>query len=54
MKVACKWGDEIPIGIIYQNERLAFEENFPVLRQGPLVGRDVDHVMLKKIMEGYS
>jgi 2-oxoglutarate ferredoxin oxidoreductase subunit beta len=54
MKVACKWGDRIPIGIIYRNDRLPFEEHFPVLRQGPLVGRDVDRVMLKKIMEGYS
>jgi len=53
MKVACKWGDKIPTGIIYRNNRLAFEEHFPVLRQGPLIGRDVDRVMLKKIMEGY-
>jgi 2-oxoglutarate ferredoxin oxidoreductase subunit beta len=53
MKVACKWGDGIPIGIIYRNNRIPFEEHFPVLRQGPLVGRDVDWVMLKKIMEGY-
>jgi 2-oxoglutarate ferredoxin oxidoreductase subunit beta len=53
MKVACKWGDGIPIGIIYRNNRIPFEAHFPVLRQGPLVGRDVDWVMLKKIMEGY-
>ena len=54
MKMACKWGDKIPMGIIYRNDRLPFEEHFPVLRQGPLVGLDVDRVMLKKIMEGYS
>lgn len=54
MKVACKWGDKIPIGIIYRNDRLAFEKHFSVLRQGPLVGRDVDRLMLKKIMEGYK
>jgi len=53
MKMACEWGDKIPIGIIYRNDRLPFEEHFPVLRQGPLAGRDVDRVMLKKIMERY-
>jgi 2-oxoglutarate ferredoxin oxidoreductase subunit beta len=54
IKVASKWGDKIPIGIIYRNDRPAFEEHFPVLYHGPLVGRDVDRVMLKKIIEGYS
>jgi len=53
IKVASEWGDRIPIGIIYRNDRLPFEAHFPVLKQGPLVGRDVDWVMLKKIMEGY-
>jgi 2-oxoglutarate ferredoxin oxidoreductase subunit beta len=53
MKVARQWGDEIPIGIIYRNERPSFDEQFPVLDQGPLVGRDVDQETLKAIMEGY-
>jgi len=42
MKVACKWGDNIPIGVIYQNDRLPLGEHVSVLRQGPLVGLDVD------------
>jgi 2-oxoglutarate ferredoxin oxidoreductase subunit beta len=54
MKVACQWGDRIPIGVIYQNDRLSFEEHFPTLSQGPLVGRSVDRTMLKTIMEGYK
>jgi 2-oxoglutarate ferredoxin oxidoreductase subunit beta len=54
IKVACEWGDKIATGVIYRNDRLAFEEHFPVLNQGPLVGRDVDRVMLKKIIEGYG
>jgi 2-oxoglutarate ferredoxin oxidoreductase subunit beta len=53
MKVARQWGDEIPIGIIYRNERPSFDEQLPVLDQGPLVGRDVDQETLKKILEGY-
>ena len=54
MKVACEWGDKIPIGIIYRNERPPFEDHFPVLSQGPLSGRDVDRLTLKKIMERYG
>jgi hypothetical protein len=37
-----------------RNDRLSFEKHFPLLSQGPLVGRDVDRVMLKRIMEGYG
>lgn len=54
MKVAREQGDKIPVGIIYRNERLPFEAHFSVLTQGPLVGRDVDRVMLKRIMEGFE
>ncbi len=54
MKVAGQWGDEIPIGIIYRNDRLPFEEHFSVLSQGPLVGREVDQAILKEIMERYG
>jgi 2-oxoglutarate ferredoxin oxidoreductase subunit beta len=53
MKAARQWGDKIPIGIIYRNDRPPFEERFPVLIQGPLVGQDVEQETLKKIMEGY-
>jgi len=54
MKVAFQWGDKIPIGIIYRNDRPPFEQRFPVLHKGPLIGRDVDQLMLKKIMGGYK
>lgn len=54
MKVSCQWGDKIPIGVIYQNDRLPFEDHFPVLAQGPLLGRSVDRKKLKKVMEGYA
>jgi len=53
MKVACEWGERIPIGIIYRNERPSFEDHFPVLSQGPLVDREAGRAMLKEIMEGY-
>ncbi|MFH1625739.1 MAG: 2-oxoacid:ferredoxin oxidoreductase subunit beta [Pseudomonadota bacterium] len=54
IKVADQWGDRIPVGVIYRNERPPFEEQFPVLSRGPLAGGDVDRTMLKKIMEEYK
>jgi 2-oxoglutarate ferredoxin oxidoreductase subunit beta len=53
MKVACEWGERIPTGIIYRNDRPSFEDHFPVLSQGPLVDREAGRAMLKEIMEGY-
>jgi 2-oxoglutarate ferredoxin oxidoreductase subunit beta len=54
IKLACEWGERIPTGVIYRNDRPPFEEHFPVLREGPLVGRDVDRTRLRRIMESYG
>jgi 2-oxoglutarate ferredoxin oxidoreductase subunit beta len=54
IKAASEWGERIPIGVIYRNERPSFEDHFSVLSQGPLVGRELDRAMLKEIMEGYK
>jgi 2-oxoglutarate ferredoxin oxidoreductase subunit beta len=42
MKTAMEWGDKIPIGVIYENDRPPFESLIPVLSKGALVGRAVD------------
>lgn len=36
LETAFKWGDEIPIGIIYRTERPTFESQQPALAHGPL------------------
>ncbi|MFC2047859.1 thiamine pyrophosphate-dependent enzyme [Chloroflexota bacterium] len=36
---ALEWGDKIPIGIIYRKERPVYEEQFPALKDMPLVKR---------------
>jgi len=54
MKVAEQWGETIPIGIIYRQERPSFESSFPALKQGPLVGREVNRKTLTEIMESYK
>jgi 2-oxoglutarate ferredoxin oxidoreductase subunit beta len=54
MKLGREWGDRIPIGIIYRNDRPPFEDHFPVVSEDPLVGRAVDREMLSTIIEGYA
>ena len=51
MKQATEWGDKIPIGIIYRNNRPSFGEH---VGRGPLVRQKVDSKKLRKIMEGYG
>jgi 2-oxoglutarate ferredoxin oxidoreductase subunit beta len=53
MKVASEWGERIPLGIIYRNDRTSFEDHFPVLSQGSLIEKEVDQGMLREIMEDY-
>lgn len=37
LATALKWGDEIPVGVIYRSGRASFEELLPALANGPLV-----------------
>ena len=39
LELALKWGDEIPVGIIYRGSRPSFESQLGVLAAGPLVDR---------------
>ncbi len=39
---ALEWGDRIPIGVIYRNQRPAFEERIPMIADTPLVQHAVD------------
>ncbi|MDY6856890.1 MAG: 2-oxoacid:ferredoxin oxidoreductase subunit beta [Thermodesulfobacteriota bacterium] len=53
IKVASKWGDNIPIGIIYKNNRKSFEVNLLASAEGPLALQDIDRTVIERIMEGY-
>jgi 2-oxoglutarate ferredoxin oxidoreductase subunit beta len=37
-----EWGDRIPIGIIYKNQRLILEQRIPVIKEAPLVRQSFD------------
>lgn len=37
-----EWGDRIPIGVLYRNDRASLEDIHPVLQTGPLIKQDID------------
>lgn len=54
IKTAGEWGDKIPLGIIYKNNRAPYEDHFPVLSKGTLLEQPTEPSALKKIMEGFK
>jgi 2-oxoglutarate/2-oxoacid ferredoxin oxidoreductase subunit beta len=51
LKTADQWGDRIPTGVIYRNDRPPFESNFSVLKRGPLAAQTVDRTKLAMLMQ---
>ena len=39
LELAFKWGDEIPIGVLYKSGRPSFESRLDVLRKGPMTAQ---------------
>ena len=48
-----EWGDKIPLGVIYKQDRPTFEEQSPALKEGPLFKKEVDYTLLDKLLEGF-
>ena len=51
MKKAREWGDRIPIGIIYREEKPSFTDQAFALRDGPLVDRTYSPEPLREILK---
>jgi 2-oxoglutarate ferredoxin oxidoreductase subunit beta len=50
---AQEWGDRIPIGLIYRQERLAYEEQLPALKEGPLVKQKIDPSQFEALLDEF-
>ena len=40
-----EWGERIPIGVFYKEDRPSYEKNFPALEKGPLVDQPITRDM---------
>lgn len=50
-KRALEWGDRIPIGVFYVEDRSTYEESFPALSGGPLVGQPLRRDLSRLLAE---
>lgn len=48
-----EWGDRIPIGVIYREEKPTFEDQIPALRNGPLVRHKLDPGRVKPLLSEF-
>ena len=50
---AQEWGDRIPIGIIYRNQRPTLEEQIPAIADEPLVAQQIDPDAFAELLESF-
>lgn len=50
---AQEWGDSIPIGVIYRNQRPTLEEQIPAIADQPLVTQHTDPIAFEELLEAF-
>jgi len=50
---AQEWGDHIPIGLIYKQERPVYEEQLPALKELPLVKQNLDPLQFEALLDEF-
>lgn len=50
---ALEWGDRIPLGILYRNQRPALEKRIPVISDAPLVRQPFDSTKLETTLKEF-
>jgi 2-oxoglutarate ferredoxin oxidoreductase subunit beta len=51
--LAQEWGNKIPIGIIYREQRPTYEDTLPALKQGALVDQPIDPQRVEKLFSEF-
>ena len=51
---AQEWGDRIPIGLIYRNERPVYEEQLPALKKMALVKQNIDPSQFEALLDEFE
>jgi len=53
LKKAYEWGERIPLGVIYRNDRPTFESHLPFLSDAPLIKQKVDAEQLLEAISDF-
>jgi 2-oxoglutarate ferredoxin oxidoreductase subunit beta len=48
-----EWGERIPLGVIYRNDRLTYEERMPIIKDSPLVKQPLDLSKLETTLKDF-
>ena len=48
-----EWGDQIPIGLIYERKRPVYEEQLPALKEMPLVKQKIDPLRFEALLDEF-
>jgi 2-oxoglutarate/2-oxoacid ferredoxin oxidoreductase subunit beta len=48
---ALEWGEKIPMGIIYRNDRPVYEQNLHALKEMPLVKQKLDPLQFEELLD---
>jgi 2-oxoglutarate ferredoxin oxidoreductase subunit beta len=51
MKKAYEWGDKIPIGLFYKENKPTYGDKLPQIRKKPLVDQDISDIDISSILE---
>jgi 2-oxoglutarate ferredoxin oxidoreductase subunit beta len=51
---AQEWGDRIPIGVIYRQERPVYEEQIPALKKKPLVKHTINPAQFESLLDEFA
>jgi len=51
---ALEWGERIPIGVIYRQNKPVFEDGLPALKNGPLVGQQIEPRKIEQLLGEFS
>lgn len=52
--LALEFGDRIPLGILFQQEKELYEDRQPVLAAQPLIERQFDALAFDRVLDGYA
>lgn len=48
-----EWGEKIPVGIYYKEDRWTYEESLPMLKDTPLAEQNIDKIDIDPIMDTF-
>lgn len=54
LRLAHEWGDRIPIGLIYREEKKSYEERYDLSKMPPLVDSDIEDIDIRGILKAYA